>query len=79
MTLLLLVFVAVPMKRIGGDPRLVQLLGPVHGFAFLLYIYQLLWMRGQGLIETRQLIGWTLVSFVPFGSFLVLPRVPSKL
>jgi integral membrane protein len=36
--LLLLVFVAMPMRYIGGDPTLVKLIGPVHGFAYMVYL-----------------------------------------
>ena len=36
--LLLLVFVAMPMRYIGDDPTLVKLIGPVHGFAYMVYL-----------------------------------------
>lgn len=42
-TLLLLVGVAVPLKRLAGWPDGVTLLGPVHGAAFLLYTGLVLW------------------------------------
>ncbi len=41
-SLLVLVFVAVPMKRMSGDPSLVQALGPVHGGLFLLFVFNAL-------------------------------------
>ena len=77
LTLLLLIFVAVPVKRLGGYPGLVQLIGPIHGLAFLAYIYQLLSLRGQGVIDTKRLLGWSLASFVPFGTFYILPKAKS--
>ena len=36
--LILLVFVAMPMRYIGDDPTLVKLIGPVHGFAYMVYL-----------------------------------------
>ena len=36
--LLLLVFVAMPMKYIGDNSTLVQLIGPVHGFVYMVYL-----------------------------------------
>lgn len=69
-TLLLLVVVAVPLKHVAGLPQAVSLLGPIHGFVFLIYIALV--------IETVAGGGWTmregarlgLASLVPFGTFL---------
>jgi integral membrane protein len=36
--LLVLVLVAMPVKYLGGDPTLVGLVGPVHGFLFMAYL-----------------------------------------
>lgn len=68
-SLLLLLFVAVPLKRIAGEPTLVRALGPVHGALFVLYATSVL-------IAARSLSwGWgrTLLTLgaavVPFGTF----------
>ena len=37
-SLLILVFVAVPMKYYLGNPNLSKALGPIHGAIFLLYL-----------------------------------------
>ena len=37
-TLLLLVLIAVPLKRLAGMPEAVSVMGPIHGAAFLLYL-----------------------------------------
>ena len=36
--LLVLVFVAMPLRYIWDDPTLVKLVGPVHGFAYMVYL-----------------------------------------
>ncbi|MGH3321739.1 MAG: DUF3817 domain-containing protein [Streptosporangiaceae bacterium] len=36
--LLVLVFVAVPLKYGAGDPTLVSIVGPIHGFLYILYL-----------------------------------------
>lgn len=36
-TLLLLLLIAVPLKRLAGWPTGVSIMGPIHGAAFLLY------------------------------------------
>jgi integral membrane protein len=69
-TLLLLLGVAVPLKHLAGMPIATSIMGPIHGFAFVLYV----WM----LIQTLSMGGWTrtaaarmvLAAFIPFGAFV---------
>ena len=69
-TLLLLIGVAVPLKHLAGYAIATRVMGPVHGVAFVLYI----WM----LIQTMSIGGWSrtatarmvLAAFIPFGAFL---------
>ncbi|WP_078034658.1 DUF3817 domain-containing protein [Massilia sp. KIM] len=74
-TLLLLVLVAVPAKHLLGEPGLVRALGPLHGLAFLFYLWALMgvsadasWPRGR----TALLV---LAACLPFGSFIALRRM----
>ena len=68
-SLLVLVFVAVPLKRLGGHPEAVQLMGPIHGLLFVLYVLTLI----QAQIEYRWPLGKValalLASVVPGGTF----------
>ena len=50
-TLLLLIGVAVPLKHLAGYPIATRVMGPVHGIAFVLYV----WM----LIQTVSIGGWS--------------------
>jgi integral membrane protein len=69
-TLAVLVFVAVPLKHAFGMPEVVSVMGPVHGLAFLFY----LWM----LIQSHFQIGWSggewvrmiLCAFIPLAGFV---------
>jgi integral membrane protein len=69
-TLLLLLGVAVPLKHLAGIPIATAIMGPIHGIAFVLYI----WM----LVQTVSIGGWTraaaarmiLAAFIPFGAFV---------
>lgn len=72
LTLLALVFVAVPLKYIRHDSSLVQRLGPVHGAAFLLFLFSALSVGVAQRWNFRQ-ITWKLVlaCFVPFGTFYI--------
>ena len=69
-TLLLLLGVAVPLKHLAGFPVATAIMGPIHGMAFILYV----WM----LVQTLSMGGWTrtaaarmvLAAFIPFGAFV---------
>ncbi|MFD0794296.1 DUF3817 domain-containing protein [Mucilaginibacter litoreus] len=70
-SLLILLFVAVPVKYIGHNPDLVKALGPVHGTLFLLFIINTVsvgveqhWKRS---VTTKVL----LACIVPFGTFYI--------
>ena len=66
-TLLILLFLAVPLKHLAGWPSAVSVMGPVHGFAFL----SLCWTVNHA-VASRDIparTGWRLVlaACVPFG------------
>lgn len=73
-TLLLLVFVGVPLKHGLGYGEVTRFLGPVHGLAFLTYI----WAVINELSVSDQPRGWALkamlFSFVPGGTFWFFRR-----
>jgi len=74
-SLIVLVFIAVPLKYIWHQPWLVQNIGMVHGLAFILYVFTV--------IQTKVELGWNtgktilalLLSVVPFGTFYVAARM----
>ena len=73
-TLLLLVFVGVPLKHGFGIPEITRFLGPLHGVAFLTYI----WAVINELSLRDQPRGWAakamFFSFVPGGTFWFFRR-----
>lgn len=77
-TLVALLFIAVPLKHMADMPEAVSILGPIHGIAFLLYVWMVLqtvstatWRRGE---IARMLI----VAFIPFGAFFNAPFMRRK-
>lgn len=69
LSLLTLLFIAMPAKRLFGEPALVKWVGLLHGILFLMYLYTLTttaldlkWSL------KRSLLGFV-VSSVPFGTF----------
>ena len=78
-SLLVLVFIAVPLKYYGQDASLVKGLGPIHGALFLLFVVNTIsvgvghkWPFG---------ITWKvlLACMIPFGTFYIDYKILSKL
>lgn len=68
--LVLLVAVAMPLRYLGGDPTLVHVIGPVHGWMYVLYLltagilaYKLRW-------SPRRTVLVVLAGTVPLASFV---------
>lgn len=73
-SLLLLVLIGVPLKYGSGQPHLVEILGPIHGVAFLVFcLLLLLAFVGEGLKFLDALIVF-IAAFIPFG-FLFVRRI----
>lgn len=69
-TTLALFFVAMPMKYLAGDPRMVPPVGMIHGVAFLLYLgVMAVALPGRG-FTTGEWIRTFVASLVPLGTFL---------
>lgn len=73
--LLVLVFVAMPLKYVGGEERLVSIVGVMHGWLYLAYLvtafllaYRLRWPVSRTLLVL-------LAGTVPFMSFVAERRV----
>ncbi|TWF45255.1 integral membrane protein [Chitinophaga polysaccharea] len=79
-SLLVLVFVAVPMKYYFGNPSLSKALGPIHGAIFLLFLFNTL---SVGVEQNWKFKTTTwrviLACFIPFGTFYIDSRILSKL
>ncbi|MBB2961464.1 DUF3817 domain-containing protein [Methylobacterium sp. R2-1] len=69
-TLLLLVGVAVPLKHLGDWPAAVQVLGPIHGLAFVAYLWLVLQSLGAGLLSRGEAARLALSAFVPVAGYL---------
>lgn len=79
-TLLLLLLVAVPLKHLYGIPLAVKIMGPVHGLAFVAFVWVAIqtiaarpadWSRAE---VCRLLLG----AVLPFGGFLNLAFITRK-
>lgn len=75
-SLLLLVFIGMPLKYFLGQPLLVEVIGPIHGVLFILFVVNTL----QVGIEYRWKFFQTtwkvlLACIIPFGTFYVDAKI----
>ncbi len=71
-SLLVLVFVAVPFKYILESPAMVKSLGPIHGVLFLLFFFYALRISIEHDWSFKKTTWKVLLSsLVPFGTFYV--------
>lgn len=69
-TLAILIFVAVPLKHAFGMPQVVSVMGPIHGLAFLFYIWMLIQSHFQIGWSGREWVRMILCAFIPLAGFV---------
>jgi integral membrane protein len=68
---LLLLFVAMPMKYMMGMPKVVTVVGAIHGLLFLLFVAQLAKLHTKHQWEFKFSCYAFLASILPFGTFVL--------
>lgn len=68
---ILLLFVAVPIKYIQGNPEYVKLLGMPHGLLFVAYIILAIMLKYELEWKNKNFIIICLLSVLPLGTFFV--------
>ena len=68
---LLLLFVAVPIKYLLGDPIYVKLLGMPHGVLFIGYIFFAMIFKNKFCWTNKEFLIISVASLIPFGTFYV--------
>ncbi|UPQ76085.1 MULTISPECIES: DUF3817 domain-containing protein [Chryseobacterium] len=79
-SLLVLVFIAVPLKYAFNNPAIVKVMGPVHGSLFLLFLFNTLSVGVEQQWKFKQ-ITWKvlLACMIPFGTFYIDRKILSKI
>ena len=72
LTYIVLLFVGVPLKYLLQKPQLVEILGPIHGVAFVAYCLMVINAHFQFGWKYSKTILALLLSLVPFGTLYVL-------
>ncbi|KXH84274.1 DUF3817 domain-containing protein [Chryseobacterium kwangjuense] len=79
-SLLTLVFIAVPMKYGFGNPALVKMMGPIHGTLFLLFLFNTLSVGVEQHWKFRETTWKVLLACViPFGTFYIDYKILKRL
>ena len=68
---ILLLFIAVPIKYLGNDPKYVKLLGMPHGLLFIGYIFLAILLSSELNWKGKTQRNIFLASIIPFGTFVV--------
>jgi integral membrane protein len=66
---LALLFIAMPLKYVWGDPIYVKFVGMTHGLLFIALFALLLQTFFEGRISQKEAIKIFVASFIPFGTF----------
>ena len=75
-SLLVLIFIAVPMKYVWGNPIGSEVIGPIHGVLFIIYVLLTFSVAGDynwKFFKTTLLV--LVASFIPFGTFYIDSKI----
>lgn len=79
-SLLILIFIAVPLKYAFDQPEGTKMMGPIHGALFLLFIFNTL---SVGVEQNWSFKNTTwkvlLACIIPFGTFYIDHKILSKI
>jgi len=77
-TLAVLVAIAVPLKHLAGWETGVKFVGPLHGLAFLYYVWCVVEAVMAGNWNAREIARLLIVAFIPFGGFTTVGLIRRK-
>jgi integral membrane protein len=78
-SLLVLIFIAVPMKYYFDDPSGSKLIGPIHGALFLLFVFNTLSVGVEQNWKFKTTTWKVLLAcMIPFGTFYIDRKILSK-
>jgi len=77
-SLLLPLFIAVPLKRMLDMPEAVSIIGPIHGILFIVFNLTIVIAVAKSQLKASHgLIGF-IASLIPFGSFVFKAKLLNK-
>lgn len=70
-SLLLLIFFAMPMKYIIDEPVYVKVIGMIHGVLFIIYILSAILLKFKDQWQWSKFLWISAASVIPFGTFYI--------
>ncbi|WP_457622532.1 DUF3817 domain-containing protein [Persephonella sp.] len=77
-SLVILLFVAMPLKYIGGYKIATLIVGSAHGILWLAFLYVLNEARIKNLLNRTEVIKFFILSVVPFGFIPMKKSISSR-
>ena len=77
--LVVFILIAVPLRYLGGEPRLSETISPIHGFLYIVYLAATVDLARRADWSVLRTLGVMLAGTVPFLSFVVERRTTSDL
>ncbi|WP_017258306.1 DUF3817 domain-containing protein [Pedobacter arcticus] len=78
-TLLVLIFIAMPMKYYFENPIVSKIFGPIHGALFLAYVAYTILFAVNYNWSLKKIFWVSIASFFPFATFYVDKKVLAKI
>jgi len=78
-SLLVLVIIGMPLKYMAHKHGVVESIGPIHGFLFIVYCIMAVYFAVKqkwGIVKTGLIL---FASFIPFGTFIIDHKILRKL
>lgn len=69
LSLIALVFIAMPLKYYWDKPEAVKIIGMAHGVLFVLYVINLLLVHMKFKWNAGKTVGAFIAAWIPFGTF----------
>jgi integral membrane protein len=76
--LLILVFVGVPLQYGAGEPAVAQIVGPIHGFLYIVYLLAAVDLARRCRFTLLQMAAMIGAGFLPFLAFIIEHRVTQR-
>jgi len=70
-SLIILLFIAMPLKYIWNNPTWVEIVGMIHGILFIAYVAWSIWVYMALKWSLKKLTVIILASIIPFGTFYI--------
>jgi integral membrane protein len=76
--LLILVFIGVPLQYAAGEPAVAQIVGPIHGFLYIVYLLAAVDLARRARFTLLQMAAMIAAGFLPFLAFFIEHRVHQR-